>query len=155
MVNIHLQFARGIVITGNSFFSGHERSLRLEQSECIVIGANTLDRHPDYRAASGGGVTFDDCSACNMSGCTVLNARANEPNAEAAVDVRNSREISVTGCQILDCAPRGLALINSENCMVSGCTIIDRQGDTQTRDALLVRGGTNNLVAGNLQPTSN
>ena len=40
--NIHLKYTRGVAITGNTFFSGHEHSIHAEHSSNIVVGQNIL-----------------------------------------------------------------------------------------------------------------
>jgi len=45
-VNIHLVHARGVNITGNTFFLGHQHNLLIEDCAQIVIGANLFDAIP-------------------------------------------------------------------------------------------------------------
>ncbi|MBM4086943.1 MAG: hypothetical protein FJ272_19310, partial [Planctomycetes bacterium] len=146
-VNIHLQYARGIVISGNSFFSGHERTMRLEQSDYIVIGPNVIDRNPDYRVATGDGVVFDRCVGCSISG-VVMNGP--NPAGAAAVEVLDSSEIAITGCQILDPAPRGVLVRASTRCRVSDCTVVDRRQPKLMQEAVRVEGGQSIMVVNNL-----
>jgi len=150
MVNVHLQYARGIVISGNSFFSGREHALRVEQSDCIVVGPNSIDRNPDYRVETGGGVLFDRCSGCVMSGTLLVAARAAGAAPQAALEVLASRDVGISGCQILDPAPCGVRLHHSENCRVADCTILDRTKGGAMTHAIHISGGRNNLISNNL-----
>src|SRR5262249_28836578 len=43
-VNIHLDHARGVAITGNTLWTGVEYNILAENSTNVVIGANNLDR---------------------------------------------------------------------------------------------------------------
>ena len=149
-VNVHLQYARGIVITGNSFFSGHEHAMRIEQSDYIVIGPNSMDHNPDYRVDAGGGVVFDRCVGCSMSGVVMTDGRAAGPHGSAAVEVLGSREISITNCQILDPAPRGVLLKDSTRCRVCDCTIVDRREAKGMVEAVRIQGGRHNMLKGNM-----
>lgn len=146
-VNIHLQYARGIVISGNSCFSGHERTMRLEQSDYIVIGPNLIDLNPDYRVAVGDGVVFDRCVGCSMSG-VVMNGP--NPAGAAAVEVLDSSEIAIAGCQILDPAPRGVLIKGGVRCRVSDCAIADRRTPKLMQEAVRIEGGRSIMVVNNL-----
>ena len=148
MLNLHLCYTRGVAISGNSFFSGHDRTMHIEDCECIAVGTNTVDRHPDYRAETGTGITIERCVGCNVSGLVLARARSDQA-AGAAVVVDKSRDISIANCQILDPEPCGIALTDSENCLVSGCLITDRRSQPLMRAAIRVTGGRANVVSGN------
>ena len=145
--NIHLQFARGVVISGNSFFSGHERTLKAEQCESIVIGSNCVDRNPDYRVETGDGILFDRCCGCTVSGVLLRGTRA--PNGDGAITARSSEDIAISTCQVLDADGYGVLLDDSVRCRVGGCSIVDRREPALMRAAVCVRGGRLNTVTGN------
>ena len=149
-VNLHLQYARGVVVTGNSFFSGHDRTMRIEQSDLIVVGPNCIDRNPEYRVDSGDGIVFDRCVGCSMSGVVMNGARPSGPEPRAAVEVLKSRQVSITNCQILDCRPRGVCLEDSANCVVSGCTILAEREAERPAEPIRVSGGGGHLVQSNI-----
>ncbi|MGC4002101.1 MAG: right-handed parallel beta-helix repeat-containing protein [Pirellulales bacterium] len=48
MTNIHLDHARGVVVTGNTFWTGYEHDLLVEHSAHVVIGPNSFERNPRY-----------------------------------------------------------------------------------------------------------
>ncbi|OGV74774.1 MAG: hypothetical protein A3K19_11020 [Lentisphaerae bacterium RIFOXYB12_FULL_65_16] len=148
-VNIHLLYARGIVVTGNCFFSAAERTLRIEHSENIVVGANVIDRNPDYRVESGDGIEFVHAAGCSVTGMLMTGTRVTGPDA-AAISVRQSQSITITGCTILDPEPCGILLKDSSHCLVSGCNIMDRCEPKRMQAALCVDGGAGNLCTGNL-----
>ncbi len=148
-VNIHLAYARNVVITGNVFYSGHERSLRFEQCDQIILGSNGIDRNPDYRVETGDGVLFDRCDGCLMTGMVLKGSRGAGPDA-AAVEIRGSTAVRVAECQILEAEPCGVLLQDSADCAVTGCTIRDRRQPARLIEAIRVVGGANNLVERNL-----
>jgi hypothetical protein len=47
-VNVDIQNARGVTITGNTFWMGYEHNLKVEKSEHIVVGPNDFQRNPRY-----------------------------------------------------------------------------------------------------------
>ena len=149
-VNIHLQYARGIVISGNSFFAGHERTMLIEQSDCIVVGPNVIDRNPDYRTETGDGIVFDRCVGCSMTGVLLNRPNPAGAHTNAAVEVWGSSEINIANCQILDPAPRGVYLKDSVRCRVSGCTIVDRRDPKMMVEACHSDGGEDCPIEGNL-----
>jgi len=143
-------YARGVVITGNSFFAGHERTLLAQQSDSIVVGANVIDRNPDYRVETGDGVVFDRCDGCLMTGVLLVGTRAPAAPAGAAVEVRQCTAVRLAECQILDPEPCGVLLHESADCSVSGCTILDRRSPRRLLEAISVVGGVDNVVERNL-----
>ena len=44
MVNVHLDHARGVVISGNTFWTAYEHNLLVEHSSYVTVGANNFDR---------------------------------------------------------------------------------------------------------------
>lgn len=149
-LNVHLQYTRGVVITGNSFYSGHERTLLVQQSDSIVVGANVIDRNPDYRVETGDGVVFEGCDGCLMTGVLLVGTRAPEVQAGAAVEIRQCTAVRLAECQILDAEPGGVLVAESADCGVSGCTILDRRTPRRLVEAISVIGGVDNVVEHNV-----
>src|SRR5262245_19332648 len=46
---LHLRACRGVVVSGNCVYSGYENALWVEDSENVVIGANSIDHNPEYK----------------------------------------------------------------------------------------------------------
>jgi hypothetical protein len=151
-VNIHLTHARGVNITGNTFFLGHQHNLLVEDSSQIVVGPNVFDRNPDYPPGSRDGIALIDCRDCTLTGLHVLGAR----QPEGAVTLRRCQWINLTASMILDCDGCGLLLDAVEHCRVSDCVVRDqRQGRPQPVALRLTSGKENrlgdNLFAGRLE----
>lgn len=148
MINIHLQFVRGVAISGNSFFSGHERNIRIEDASCIALGANTLDRHPDYRAPGGGGIEIIRSSNCTISGSVV--SESAPVNADGAIRLQNSKNISITGCQIASPQGNGIHVSRCANATVTSCVISADEGDSGLTHGVKIKDSTGILVQGNV-----
>ncbi len=144
--NVHLVHARGVSITGNTFFQGHQHNLLVEDCSQIVVGANLFDRNPDYPPGSRDGLLFSDCRDCTLSGFQIFNALAEQ----GAVILRRSRRFNVTGCSILDCNACGLLLDDVQSVRVSGCLIRDDRPADSPPVALRLTAGRGNMIVDNL-----
>jgi hypothetical protein len=145
-VNVHLDHARGVVITGNTFWTGVEYNLLAEGSTSVVVGPNNLDRNPRYHREEDGSanaVLFRDCSECTVSGLLVRGTRT----APAGVAVVKCDRMHLTGLTVLDCDNGGLLLDGLTRSRVAGCVVRDdRPG---AGPPLRVAGGSGNTVADN------
>jgi hypothetical protein len=149
-VNVDVQSARGVTITGNTFWMGYEYNLRVEHSEHVVVGPNDFQRNPRYdygdATTTKNAILFRDCADCTLTGLHVHNVRG----VPAAVTVDGCRRFNVVGCTILDCEAIGLKLKDVANSRVSDCLIRnDLEGGTHGK-AIVVEGGSGNLFANNV-----
>lgn len=150
-INLLLRSVRAVVVTGNSFCSGFDRSMVLERCRNISIGTNTIDYNPDYGGDRVDGVVIRESSAISLNGLIVESARAGSPEAGGAVHIVDSREITLAGCQILDPEHRGLHLERVKNATVSACTLLARKPNATMRDAVLATDcGRDVLIQGNI-----
>ena len=145
-VNIHLRHARGVNITGNTFFGGHQHNLLIEDSSQIVVGPNTFDRNPDYPPGTRDGLLFADCRDCTLTGLHVLGVQ----QPEGALILRRCRWIHLTDSMILDCDGCGLLLDAVEHCRVSDCVVRDERPGRAPPVALRLVSGRENHLADNL-----
>ncbi len=151
-INLLLRSCRGVAVTGNSFCSGYERSIVLEKCRHILVGSNTFDYNPDYSGDRIDGITVRKSAGCTLSSLLLESTRAGGHEAGGAIEVFDSREISIAGCQVLDPAFRAIYLSNVRNSRVSDCTLLDRRTPVTMIQAIAVVGsgeGTvllNNLV---------
>jgi hypothetical protein len=129
--NIHIQNARGITITGNTFWEGFERDLLIEDSTHIIIGDNNFDRNPRYLVngfdnAERNGIRLVRCEDSTFSG----NVIAGVLRHAAAVEIESCKRLQVTNDLIRD----------------------DREEAKRSKQpSLKVEGGEGNLVGSNLQ----
>jgi hypothetical protein len=137
--NIHLQFARGVTMTGNVFWHGQAGNLLVEHSSDVVIGPNLFDRNPDYGREDDGStnaLVFRECRDCILTGLHINNTL----DAPAALTLDRCRWFNVTGCTILDCDGAGLWLDRCRQCLVSGCLVRDERPTAANPVALRVTG---------------
>jgi hypothetical protein len=147
-VNIHLDHARGVVITGNTLWTGVEYDLLAEHSANIVVGPNNLDRNPRYFREEDGAsdaVLFRHCTDCTLTGFQLKGTR----HAPAAVAIESCDRFNVTGLAIFDCDGVGLLLKDLTRSRVSGCLIRDDRPGTKSV-SLRVVGGADNAIGGNV-----
>lgn len=151
MVNIHLQNARGVSITGNTFWEGFEHDLLIENSQCIVIGPNDFDRNPRYVvngnwAKDLNGLTFRNCADCKLNGLLVKGVWAKP----AAVSLENCNRMTLTDVSILDSDGIGLLMKDCTRCKVSDCTIRDDREEKKATLSLKLDGGKDNWIKGSI-----
>jgi hypothetical protein len=150
-INLLLRSCRAVVVTGNSFCSGYDRSIILDRCRNIAIGTNTLDYNPDYGGDRIDGITIRDSAACSLKGLIVESVRAGSPESGGAIHIARCSEMTVSGCQIIDPVHRGLHLEDTRNSIISGCTVLVRNSSPTLREAILAQGcGGDLLIQGNL-----
>ncbi|MGB8168566.1 MAG: right-handed parallel beta-helix repeat-containing protein, partial [Chthoniobacteraceae bacterium] len=134
--NLLLRSCRAVVVSGNTFCSGYDRSIVVEKCRSISIGTNSIDYNPDYSGDRIDGVVIRDSSGIAVTGLVIEAARAGTPEEGGAVHIARASEVTVAGCQILDSTHRGLHLDQVKNVMVTGCTILTRQPQPTMREAI-------------------
>jgi hypothetical protein len=150
-INLLLRSCRAVVVSGNSFCSGFDRSIILDRCRNIAIGTNTLDYNPDYGGDRVDGITIQDSAACTLNGLIVQTARAGSPEAGGAIHIARSSEMTVTGCQVIDSVHRGLHLESVRNSVISGCVVLNREPSPTLREAILTQQcGPDVVLQGNL-----
>ncbi len=150
-INLLLRSCRAVVVSGNSFCSGYQRSIILEKCRNIALGTNTIDYNPDYGGERIDGITISDSAACTLNGLIVQSARSGSTESGGAIHIVRSSEMTVAGCQIIDPVHRGLHLDSVRNSIVSGCTVLSRQPSPTLREAILGQQcGPDVLIHGNL-----
>lgn len=146
--NIHLEHARGVVITGNTFWTAYEHNLLVEHSSYVTVGANNFDRNPRYRGeekpATTNAIVFRDCKDCTLTGFTLSATRA----ALAGVTLERCDRFNVGNLTILDCDGVGLLLKDVTNSRVAGCVIRDDRPDAESA-SLRTAGGRGNMIVDN------
>jgi hypothetical protein len=147
-VNLHLDGARGAVISGNTIQLATSHDVVIEKSSEVVFSNNVLDRHPRYnpeRKTHGGpvqqGIVITDCEGVTLTGLQINGGRA-----AAAVDIRNGSRFNINGCNIAVADQIGLRLIDVRNSLVTS-NVIEATGE---KPALQIRGGSGNLAERNL-----
>jgi hypothetical protein len=150
MVNVHLKDARGVTLTGNTFWMGYEHDLLVEDSSNIVVGPNAFDRNPRYNYGTStnvnGGLVFRGSRDCTLTGLHV-NGVWRKP---AAVLIEKCDRFHLANATILDSDGVGLLLRDTTGSRVSGCVIRDDRAERQATRSLQVIGGKGNWILQNL-----
>lgn len=99
-VNVHLRYARGVVLTANTFWKGYKHHVLVEGSSHILLGQNMLDRNPDYKAEdTANDIVFTDSADSDVSGIHISRARG-----EGSIVLRRCRGFRLSNNTILDSA---------------------------------------------------
>jgi hypothetical protein len=152
-VNVEIRNARGVTLTGNTFWEGFEHDLHVEDSSSIVVSGNNFDRNPRYAVngflgAENNGILIRNSSEVSLTG-NVVSGALRKP---AAVQVLDSRRVLINSNSILDSDGSGLWLGNVSDSMVQGNLIRDdRAPEARSAAApITVSGGSGNLIGVNL-----
>lgn len=146
MTNVHLKGARGVTLTGNTFWMGYTHNLLVEDCRQIVVGPNALERNPAYAYGNStttlNAVYFHNSSDCTLTGLHITGTRG------AGLMLQDCNRFNITGCSILDC-DIGVMALNLTNSRISGCLIgDDREGSKAP--AMTITGGSGNQITDNL-----
>jgi len=120
-VNVHVAKARGVSVTGNTFWKGYAHNLLVEDSRGLVVGPNLFDRNPAYQAEKDAraAIVFRRCADATVTGLHIAGVK----DAPAGLVLQDCRRCNVTGCTILDCDGVGVLLRNVSGSRVSDCLI--------------------------------
>lgn len=148
--NVHIRDARGVTLTGNTFWMGYAWNLKVEDSQQIVVGSNAFERNPGYAYGTStetkNALLFRNCQDCTLTGLHVHQVY----HVDAAVTLDGCRRMNVTGCSILDCDATGLLCKDVSHSRISDCLIRHDGKDGGKYLPLRVVGGRGNLFADNL-----
>ncbi len=152
-VNIEIRHARGVVITGNTFWEGFQHDLLVEDSENIVVTGNNFDRNPRYLVngfdnAEKNGLVFLRCADCVLSS----NVISGVWKKRAAVDIESGNRLQISNNSVLDSDGAGMRLEKVTNSMISGNIIRDdRSAEKRSKEPSLVFiGGKANVIGQNV-----
>lgn len=143
--NIDLVSARGITITGNIIYSGHQRNLRATKCRNIVTAGNTYDHNYGYLPKElATGITFEDCTDCTLTGSTIHDAYAGEHTVntpaelerKGLVELIGCQRMTVSACQILDPGLPGIHLDRCDLVNIQGCSILDSREENKMPHAI-------------------
>jgi len=153
--NIHLTSVRGMSITGNFIYSGHNRNLLVEDSKHISLGSNCFEHNPDYNLNElCTGVTFKNCEDCTITGMILQDCQAGKHTVPNTVEVSrlgllelfNCRRFNITGSQVFDAAPYGMYLDSCSDTVISGCTVLDNRDQKLMRAAIFLKQAVRCLI---------
>jgi len=150
-VNVHLVRARGVVLSGNNVFVGHEKAMLFEECRNISVGTHVIDHNPDYRGDVTGGITLIKCTGITLNGVLMEDIRAGSDTEGGAIEVIDSDGVNISACQIYEPSTRGIFVLNSHNVSISDSTIADRRKEPSLINSISVTGRSKGvLVRGNI-----
>jgi len=136
--NVHLTGCRGVSITGNQIYSCSQRNLLIEDSRQINVGSNTFRRHTP---AMNTGVRCVGSSDVTLTGCSILDEHPDgQPTGASPLELSDCKRINISGCQMLDGVPCGIAIEASSDVSVTGRTIHDTRENRKSQHAIRFRG---------------
>ena len=147
-INVEIRSARGVILTGNTFWKGRKHNLLVENSSNVVIGPNVFDRNPNYQdvQAANDGVVLRNCRDVTLTGLHINGSR----RAEAGLVLDHCTQANVTNCTILDCDNAGIVLRNATHTRISDCLIRPGAAGAKPWTAILSVGGRGNMIVNNL-----
>jgi hypothetical protein len=148
-VNVEIRHARGVIVSGNTFWEGFAHDLLVEDSANLVISGNNFDRNPRYLVNGNGlaeknGILLRRVEDSSFSDNLVVGVHGKE----AAVDIEDSSRLRITNNSILDSDGHALRLTRLTRSIVTGNLLRDdRAADQRSRSpALSVREGWENRI---------
>lgn len=116
-VNIHVRYARGVIVSANTFWKGYQHHMLVEGSSNTVVGVNNMDRNPDYGADDArDDVVFTDSTDSTISGLHINRAGGPGP----ALILRRCRRFQLANVTILDAGEKPLLLDSSSDVQIRG-----------------------------------
>jgi hypothetical protein len=158
-INVHLVACRGVVVSGNVIYSGHQRNLQVDGSRNIVVGPNSFDHNPDYGERElCTGVRLADSTDCTLTGVILHDCQAGQHTVanvkpierQGLLEIVRCQRINVSGCQVLDGQPYGIYLEDTNRVSLTCCQIFETRDEAKSRAAIRWTGqGRGNFLAAN------
>jgi len=148
-INIHLDGARGAVISGNSIHLAVSHDVLIENSSEVVLTGTVFDRHPRYNPerVANGVVVRQGIVIRNSNRCTLSALRINGGKAAAAMDISGGDFFNISNCTVTDVESAALQLDGVSDSVIAGNTFAPGNPENL---ALRIRGGSGNLIDTNL-----
>ncbi len=142
-VNIHLENTRGISINGNTFIRGYDHHLLINNSSNLIIDANVFDHNEDYFPAQPvpyGGILLSQGGNVILSDNIIDGSGNGTKDLGGAIVVKDSREVTISGCQIKNPLLNGIQIESSVNLRVVNCTITERAKNKVMLAGIVLKG---------------
>lgn len=164
---INLQHTQGISVTGNTFVRAYVRHLVVDNSRNITFAGNVIDHNPDYftpEVRAAGGIVVTASRDIMLHDNIVAGISGAKPGVEGAVEITNSRNISLKNNQITSTGLPGVKLTDSPDTTLEGnligntdknVTAIRVKGDCRGSDITGNRLSGNRIEKGNARVKGN
>jgi hypothetical protein len=133
---LDLRSCRGVVVSGNTIYSGYQHAVWAEDAEHLVFSGNSIDHNPEYRGRSTDRLVFIRCRNVTLNGTIIQHTREAAGEVQASVEIQACQNVQVSGCQVINARTRGLDLRGSSVVHITGCTLRGRAGDQSYREAI-------------------
>ncbi|WP_339677834.1 right-handed parallel beta-helix repeat-containing protein [Cyclobacterium marinum] len=143
MVNIDLQYCRGVVVTGNTIWQGYDYGLLMEGCSNVVFGSNLFDANANYPS---GTLPSNKLLVTNSEDCTFTGVQVYGSKDSPGLVVRDSKRINIGNCSLLSCEKVGLLLDNVTDSKVSGCMITALNPNDYSFEPIQSIGGHGNKI---------
>jgi hypothetical protein len=143
MVNIDLQYCRGVVVTGNTIWQGYDYGLLMEGCSNVVFGSNLFDANANYPS---GTLPSNKLLVTNSEDCTFSGVQVYGSKDSPGLVVRDSKRINIGNCSLLSCEEVGLLLDNVTDSKVSGCMITALNPNDYSFEPIQSIGGHGNKI---------
>lgn len=155
--NVWLTSVRDVTISGNTIYSGHGRNLLVEDSRNIVVSGNCFGHNPDYQSNElCTGIRLVDSVDCTLNGIVIEDCCSGQhtvPQAiaierQGLVEIVRCRRVNVSGVEVLNGTPAGMALEDCSDTLITGCTVLDVRETKGMQSAIRwTGGGSGNYIA--------
>ena len=149
--NIVIEHGSRISITGNTIYGGQQLNCEFRHCRYITFGSNSCFSRPaSYASDTTDGILLDNCVGCSLVGNVLNDCRLGDEQSGGAITIRDSSSIDISASQILNPHARGIDVINSSRCNISGNSIHETDETKRMLAAIRVTGqGAGNWVHGN------
>ena len=146
---LDLRACRGVAFTGNCLYGGYQNALWAEDSENLVLGANSIDHNPDYKGKSTDRVQLRGCRNVTLTGLLLENTGPAEQDPEASLTIDDCANVSLAGAQVIGARVRGVLVRGSSVVRVADCTVRPRPDDAGYRTAVQVDDNSSRVLVVN------
>lgn len=152
-IGIWLEHARGISISGNTFVRAYYKHFVVKNSQNVTFGGNVIDHNPDYfppNVKAIGGILIEGSERLLLHDNIIEGVAGGVE--DAAIQLRSSRNVSVTNCHIRPLQANGIIVNDCQGLSIVGNTIeiIDKMVV-----AMSIKGDCSaSLIRGNRHPNS-
>jgi parallel beta-helix repeat protein len=148
--NIVVHNGMSVNVTGNTIYSGQTLNIAFQNCHQSLIGSNTIASRPaSWASEASDGLLIEACNACTLLGNIHSECRFGDALSGGTITIRNSSNISVSGCQISNSAVRGIDVIDSVQCRISDNSLHNDGTSESLQQAIRIAGRSSRNVVQN------
>lgn len=146
---LDLHACRGVVVSGNSIYSGYQQAIWAESCEHLVIGPNSIDHNPEYRGNSTDQLVFRNCRNVNLTGVLLQHTRPATIPVSSSIEVHACHNVNLSGVQVINARTTGISVTGSSTVRIADCTIRGPANDNSYRAAVALDNRCTHVLAVN------